>query len=442
MSQPNPRANFLQMLMFTAVIFLGIQLWMSSQPKPDVRPSDQIIQEMKKLNLEIKDLSIARMNSTLATKVDDEVNKKQITKEEGNRRKTHGQVLTAVTQYRAGVQRSDFGRLNTAYQTLHNAERTRTSDPLWTQTEYEVAVHPQFPDKTFVPTKLYGQVVEKLSERSKSDLIMGVVPGYQLIDFLVHLTGAVPAFSYAFAALLLAFIVRAAVFPLAQKQYMFGRQMAQLSPLVNELKERYTDKKTKQVTNPQELQVKTMELYREYGVNPMAGCGPALIQIPFFLLIYQCMVHYQFDFKKGTFLWINPSLSANTGGFIAPNLGERDYILIGIYAISMIVTTLLTPVSDPSNVKQQRLMGVSVAVIFSVMMFFWPLPSAFVLYWVFTNVFATFHMLYAYRQPLPPLQKKMSGAGGLFPVDVTASGTNGAARKTGTPVRHRAKKKK
>jgi membrane protein insertase Oxa1/YidC/SpoIIIJ len=99
-------------------------------------------------------------------------------------------------------------------------------------------------------------------------------------------------------------------------------------------------------------------------------------------------------------------------------------------------------------------MGVGVAVLFSVMMFFWPLPSAFVLYWVFTNVFATTHMLYAYRQPLPPLQKVNAPNGGVFPFG-NVTGTNGAAPKngvsksngtpkvrTGTPVKHRPKKKK
>jgi YidC/Oxa1 family membrane protein insertase len=289
---------------------------------------------------------------------------------------------------------------------------------------------------------MYQDLIGELSRRSKSDLIGGFIPGYQLIDLLVNLTGKAPAFSYWFAALLLAAIVRGVVWPLAQKQYMFGRQMAQLSPLVTELRERYTDKKTKQVTNPQEFQQKSMELYREYGVNPFSGCWPALVQLPFFLAIYQCMVHYQFEFQKGTFLWINADVSRSTNGFIAPNLGERDYILIGIYAISMVVTTLLAPVSDPANAKQGKIMGVSMAVIFSVIMFFWPLPSAFVLYWVFTNVFTTLQMLRAYRLPLPPLQKVNAPGGGVFPVGGIPSNGVKTSTRTGTPVKHRAKKKK
>ena len=53
---------------------------------------------------------------------------------------------------------------------------------------------------------------------------------------------------------------------------MYSRQMQQLSPLIKEIQEKYKG-------NPQETQVKTMELYKEYGLNPMAGCFPMLLQL-------------------------------------------------------------------------------------------------------------------------------------------------------------------
>lgn len=442
----------MQFLLFAAVLFLGMQLIFNSQPKTESRPSNEILKTMREQNQKILDVSIPRTFQTLERKVDEEVGKKMLTADEGKKLKMEGRILVANTQFRAGVLRNEFGRMNSAYHTLQGTARAMATDEVWLNHSVEVPAHPRFADeKTYTGKDLYAKVVSSLSERSKTDLIMGFVPGYQVIDVLVKATGAVPVYSYALAAFLLALLVRAIIFPLAQKQYLYGREMAQLSPLIGELRERYTDKKTKQVTNPQELQMKTMELYREYGINPFAGCWPALIQVPFFLLIYQCMLHYQFDFQKGLFLWINPGTSAATNGFIAPNLGERDYILIGLYAISMVVTTLMTPVSDPNNAKQQRLIGVSVAVLFSVMMFFYPLPSAFVLYWVFLNILATAHMLYAYRMPVPPLQKVATPTGGVFPgfggFNPAASNKNGSTaptvgHKTGTPVRHRPKKKK
>jgi YidC/Oxa1 family membrane protein insertase len=235
------------------------------------------------------------------------------------------------------------------------------------------------------------------------------------MEFLVGLTGNTPGFSYWFAALMLAILVRLAVFPLAQKQYMWGRRMSQLAPYIKEIQEKFKDKKTGKVTDQQAMTLETMDLYKRYGFNPFAGCLPALIQLPLFLIIYQCMLLYRFEFTKGFFLWIQPGSGSFLGMPLAPNLGERDYLIIIVYGISMVVTTLLTPVSDPTNVRQQRMIGISIALIFSVMMFFWPLPSAFVVYWVFTNILATAQSLYVYRMPVAPLEPVQTTAGGAIP---------------------------
>jgi YidC/Oxa1 family membrane protein insertase len=81
----------------------------------------------------------------------------------------------------------------------------------------------------------------------------------------------------------------------------------------------------------------------------------------------------------------------------------------------MVVSQLLMPVSDPTQVKQQRIIGGVMSVIITVGMFFYPVPSAFTLYWVFANVLATVHALYAYRLPAAPLEKVATVHGGAVP---------------------------
>lgn len=303
---------------------------------------------------------------------------------------------------------------------------------------------------------VYDRLVADISSRNQRETVYGFIPGYKLIDFLVNATGANPAFSYAFAALLLALIVRAAIFPVAQKQLIWSRKMQQLAPLVKELREQYTDKKTKQVTNPLELNQKTMALYAEYGMNPYSGCLPAVIQFPLFITVYQCMLQYQFAFHRGTFLWVNPATSAATHGWFAPDLGARDYTLIILYGITMVFSTLLMPVSDPSQIKQQRLMGIGMGLLFTFMMFTgtFPTPAAFVLYWVFTNLLATGQSLRAYKMPLPPLEKVNTKTGGVFPMppfpdpkangkaNGSSNGTISLPKSTGTPAKHKPKKRK
>jgi YidC/Oxa1 family membrane protein insertase len=90
-------------------------------------------------------------------------------------------------------------------------------------------------------------------------------------------------------------------------------------------------------------------------------------------------------------------------------------------------------------------MGVGIAVFFSIMMFFWPLPSAFVVYWTFANILSTTQSLITYRLPLPPLQKSVTVKGGSIPVDPATNGHAAAEKifgKTGTPKNVRPKKKK
>lgn len=491
MSNPRPKGNFTQTLLIMGLIYLGFMMYMQSQAPKDTRPADQYMTAVRKDVADIKAaardrslpiaailrewegankqvqarLQIPSVNAEQALEVlayqnelgldltaaqylnfvNGRIAHQAETEKWDAKRKNEAEIrallLTADVQYREGLARRNSNRQDLAFLTLQGPSHNFIGTDEWTKTTYQL---PPLLGRTearqVTAEQFFGDLVGKLSARSKTDLVLGFIPGYQVIDALVAMTGRAPAFSYAFAALLLALLVRGIAWPLAQKQYMFGRQMSQLQPLVKEIKEKFTDKKTGQIRDPQEFQRESMNLYREYGINPFAGCLPTFIQIPFFLIIYQCMVAYRFEFQNGTFLWINNATAAATGGFIAPNLGERDYILIVLYAISMVVTTLMTPVSDPTNARQQRLMGVGIAVFFSIMMFFWPLPSAFVLYWVFTNLFATFQMLRTYRMPAPPLVKVNAPGGGVFPTD--AIKTNGAIASKGTPVRHRAKKKK
>lgn len=412
MSNPQPRGNFLTTLLLFTVIFLGMQLVLGPmRGNEDTRPAQELWLDLQKLNRENKDYTIVSLAGNYKSKVEREL---KANPAEVERAKLKADVLVADTQFKAGLWRNDWNRLNLAYTTLYAHHKRLQGEPIWRE-PVDVAGTRQRPATTVTPESLWNDIVGTLSEQNRQHRVLDIIPGYQFIDSLVTLTGRVPSFSYAFAALLLAVIVRALVWPLAQKQLMASRQMMQLQPLVRELRESLTNKKTGQVDQPQ-LNARTMELYREYGINPLSGCLPALLQVPLFLVVYQCMLHYKFEFQNGTFLWINPATAASTKGFVAPNLGESDYILLVVYGISMIASTLLAPVSDPANAKQQRIMGLSIAVIFTVFMFFWPaLPSAFVLYWIFTNLLSMAQAFRAYRLPIPPLEKVSTAAGGAYP---------------------------
>jgi YidC/Oxa1 family membrane protein insertase len=506
MSQPSPRGNFIQTLLIVTVIFLGFQMFFGQRQVPqDPRsPEDimrameiqvneikertragfsvvqvlremeaagrqievrrqfgnlnaaQLMQQMRWQNELILDRSISvtvdRYHQVIDTLANlDAADPQRLTPTEAAERKMQATVLHIDTQYKSGVQREDFLRIVAAHDAVSALARRHSAEPVWSQS-FSVAYHPDFPREQVTPASLKQEVQFRSNELGRTTPVWGFFPGYQFIDFLVRMTGSISQFSYAFAALILAILVRAIVWPLAQRQFMWGRQMAQLAPLIAEIKEEFKPKKPDQRPDPAqqaEMNQRIMGLYREYGINPAAGCAPMLLQMPLFFLVYQTMLHYRFEFQNGTFLWINPVASEMTGGWLAANLGQKDYILIVVYAISMIVTTFLMPVSDPSNIRQQRTLGVSMAAIFGVLMFFWPVPSAFVLYWVFLNILTTLQSLRAYSLPLPPLQKVGTSAGGAIPVpgktiarDAPSNGQIASRTSTGVPKKHKPKKKK
>lgn len=443
MSQPAPRSNFIQTLLLFAVIYMGFLLIKGGfDKKPDPRTSVELITALRDLDSRAMDQTAMATKGVLLQKLDEEAKAGTIDAATRQARLLEGEALVAHAQYKGAVLKKDVNRIIPAYETLVHLKAEHGKSELWNQ---PITVQPHDSYPAFTETSLtFDSLTEKVEAEARAlgrdTPVWGFFPGYQIVDGLVRMTGAVPSFSYAFAALVLALIVRALVFPLSQRQMMWSRQMAQLSPLVNEIKEQYKKKHGDRPTQQQqqELNAKLMGLYQEYGINPVAGCLPALLQMPLFLIIYQSMLHYRFEFRNGTFLWINQG-SHDAFNIIGANLGEKDYILIVVYGISFIISTLLTPVSDPANARQQRVMGISISVFFAVLMFFWPVPSAFVLYWVFTNVFTTAQTLRAYRLPLPPLMKKNSPAGGVYPGTVIS---NGATGSTGTPKKHRPKKKK
>ena len=447
---------------FIWVIWALSTVWifstMNNRPKEAEKAPDQLFAQLKKDNVETLDQSAARDFNDYAKGIDQQVKDKKLAEHDGQLKKYEGAVLVANTQLRSGILRNETSRVRLAYQTLWSYQKKNRDTAEWRDTNFTAAPDSRFPEipQTVSGQHLFDKVSDILSARNRKEIIWGFIPGgYNAIDSLIALTGRNPGFSYWFGALMLAFVVRIIVFPFTQKTIMHSRQMSQLSPLMTKIKEEFKD-------DPQTMNAKVMELYREYGLNPAAGCAPAFVQMPLFLSVYQCMLLYQFEFQKGTFLWINKATSSATNGFTAPNLGTQDAILIFVYGITMIISQMLTPISDPSQKKQMRLMGVGISVLFTFFMFTgaFPVVSGFVLYWTFTNIFATAQSLRAYRLPLEPLQKVNTKDGGVYPQDpsqlfpwMKANGKNNPAspktngkspintsKKTGKPQQHKPKK--
>ena len=423
--QQAPKNQFMTTLMLFVCIFLGMQLFFpKNNANPDTRTADQMLASLHEMNAQLKDVSANALLPQYVKKLEDDRNKEKWTADQFEKRELEGVVLVADTKFKSALYRREDKtqaalvrkKLNDGWLLLQQKYNRDHLKDYW-QDAVAVAPTQQRPATEIKPATLFDDMVAELSVQNKNDLVWGFVPGYKLIDFLVHVTGGSAGFSYWFAAFLLALCVRVLIYPWSKKQYRFGRQMMQLQPYVKEIQEKFKDKKTGKIPPDKQAQVsaESMALYKEYGINPLAGCGSAFIQFPFFMIVYACMQLYRFEFVHGQFFWINPTATKFLGMNLAPNLGQTDQLLIIVYGISMIASQLMMPISDPTQVRQQRLIGLGVSVMVTFFMFSNPLPSAFTLYWVFANFLATAQAVYSYKIPAPPLEKVQTVKGGVKP---------------------------
>lgn len=260
-------------------------------------------------------------------------------------------------------------------------------------------------------------IEERLDKRNSHTL------SYRIVDGLVRLTGRVPAFSYWFALVLIAVIVKGLTMPLTLKTYKSQREMQRISPQLKALQERYKGKP--------ELQEKTMAFYKEHGVNPFATCLPLLIQTPFMIWIYYAIRQYEFHFANGKFLWVGSSLAAKFPMYIGKNLGDFDYVLLVLYAASNYLTLKLTPATDPAMAQQQKTMSVVTTVMMFIFFVNYRFPSAFVFYWLVLNIISAWQQYIYIYKPNKATVGMSPITVGSSPVRSASSGTSAAVSTAG-----------
>ncbi|MBR3709071.1 MAG: YidC/Oxa1 family insertase periplasmic-domain containing protein, partial [Lentisphaeria bacterium] len=172
--------------------------------------------------------------------------------------------------------------------------------------------------------------------------------------------------SYGIAIILLTLLVRALLWPLVQKSNNSMRKMQKVQPKMKELREKYKD-------DPQELNMRMMELYRTEGVNPLGGCLPMLLQIPIFFAMYS-VFDSAVELRHVSFLWAK-DLAQPDG--IGPEIfGLQLHPLILMMTALMILQQKMTP-SQMEPMQQKIMMAMPIVML--VMLY--NLPSGLTLYW-------------------------------------------------------------
>lgn len=196
--------------------------------------------------------------------------------------------------------------------------------------------------------------------------------------------------SWGFAIVLLTIFIRIIIWPLHNKSTRTMKRMSKLQPIMKELKEKHKD-------NPQKLNQETMKLYREYGVNPMGGCLPMLVQIPIFFGVFN-MINAAVELRGQPFMWVEDLSQPDHIGDIA---GFPINLLPILMAVTMVLQMRMTPQTGD---KLQRRIFMLMPLMFFV--FCYNYAAALALYWTTQNIVSIGQTWLTHRMPEPELEKK------------------------------------
>ena len=191
------------------------------------------------------------------------------------------------------------------------------------------------------------------------------IPILRAITYLNKVTG-----SYGVAIILFTIVIYSLFFPLKWRSSKAMKKAQKLAPKMKELQEKIKGMKQND-PRLKELQMDQLRLMKEG--NPLGGCLPLLIQMPFLFALYRAIT-ISLDFRQASFLWI-------------PDLSAAEPYLIHILPIlmtgTMVILQLVTP-APSADPLQRKMMAIGMPIF--MLYILWSAPSGLVLYWLVGNI--------------------------------------------------------
>jgi YidC/Oxa1 family membrane protein insertase len=180
--------------------------------------------------------------------------------------------------------------------------------------------------------------------------------------------------NWGLAIILMTIVIRTLLWPLQAKAQYSMKRMGKLAPLMKEIQEKHKD-------DPTQQQMEVMKLYKEYGVNPVGGCLPMLLQIPIFFAFYGVLQNAA-ELRGQGWLWVKDLSIADTiGQFLGFDVNPLPLIM----GLTMVAQMKLTP--QPATMDKSQKIIMNIMPVF----FLWisyNFAAALALYWAVTNLYA------------------------------------------------------
>ena len=195
-----------------------------------------------------------------------------------------------------------------------------------------------------------------------------------ILGFFFGLTG-----SYGWAIILLTLAIRAVLLPVSLYQMHNLRRMQAIAPLQKQIRDKYKK-------DPAKMNEELMALFQTHRINPMAGCLPTVIQLPFLWALFLSLQQLH-PVHGGSIFWI-------------PSLAQADPLhILPIFAGATTVLQGLLSVPGNNKDQSQRSVWLVMGVVFA--WFTWKFPSGLALYWALSNVVSIGQQYFINRRFVP-----------------------------------------
>ncbi|HEX2860115.1 MAG TPA: YidC/Oxa1 family insertase periplasmic-domain containing protein [Lacunisphaera sp.] len=207
-----------------------------------------------------------------------------------------------------------------------------------------------------------------------------------LLTIMTWINSIVP--SWGWAIVITTLLLKIVFLPLTLAASRSAKRMAKLQPHMQALREKFKD-------NPQKMQAETLRIFKENKVNPVGGCIPVLITIPFFVGFF-AMLQSTSELRFAEFLWVHDLSSPDT---VARVFGLPINIMPLLMGATMIIQMKLTP--TPTADPAQQTMFKVMPWIFT--LFCYTFASGLALYSTINGLFTIGQQMIINRMPEPNL---------------------------------------
>ncbi|MFN7934671.1 MAG: membrane protein insertase YidC [Bryobacteraceae bacterium] len=178
--------------------------------------------------------------------------------------------------------------------------------------------------------------------------------------------------NYGWSIVVVTILINFLLLPLKVSNVKSMKKMAALQPQVKQIQDKYSNLPMRDPRRQQQ-QAEMMDLYKQHGVNPLGGCVPMLLQMPFLFAFYKVLT-VAIEMRGAQWLWV-------------ADLSQPEQLSLRILPLATIATQFIiqkmTPQQPGADPQQQRIMMLMPLMFIFI---FWSVASGLVLYWLTGNV--------------------------------------------------------